>query len=56
MYTVKIQTLSVDWNAIFFFQTIKTEQMNEEIETKENRFSSEIVPKVGFIFVWKTYF
>ena len=48
MYTVEIQ---------FLFQNIKTEQMVEEIETKENMFCREIVAKVRFIFfLWKKYF
>jgi len=57
MYTVEIQT-PVSWLkcSFFFPQTIKTEQVIEGIETKENWFSSEIVPKVSFIFVWITYF
>ena len=40
----------------FLFQNIKIEQMVEEIETKENKFCREIVAKVSFIFLWKTYF
>ena len=40
----------------FLFQNIKTEQIVEEIETKENMFCREIVAKVSFIFLWKTYF
>jgi hypothetical protein len=40
----------------FLFQTLKTEQMDEEIKTKEYLFCSEIVAKVSFIFVLKTYF